>query len=256
MAGKIRGLQIYNKVLSTSEIAQNYYQGNIITDSLIVALDAGNLVSYPGSGTTWAALTGSNNGTLINGPTFNSTNGGSIVFDGTDDYANVPYNATLNLTSQGTISVWINPSTITQGLFAGLVSKASGGSVNLQSYELSWRQVSNAFLAQLCDGNGNYNQLYASLPTVANVWYNIVFTWNGSQLVLYNNGVVIGTLTQTINSQTLVTDLTIGGYTYKGAGGSGEPFNGKIANVHLYNRGLSASEVQQNFNAYRNRFNL
>jgi hypothetical protein len=81
-----------------------------------------------------------------------------------------------------------------------------------------------------------------------------VFTWNGSQLVLYNNGVVIGTTTQTINNQVLATDLTIGGFTYKGAGGSGEPFNGKIANTKLYNRGLTAAEVLQNYQAEQYRF--
>jgi hypothetical protein len=229
---------------------------DLIQDGLILCLDTNDKNSYLGSGTTWTDVAGINNGTLTNGPTFNSADGGSIVFDSTNDYVNVSYNTTLNLTNQGTISVWINPATVSQGWYAGLVAKASGGGTNQQSYELSWRQVSNAFLAQLCDGAGTYNQLYASLPSIANVWYNIVFTWNGSQLVLYNNGVVIGTLTQTINSQTLATDLTIGGYTYKGAGGSDEFFNGKIANVKIHNRGLSATEVIQNYNSQKSRFGL
>ena len=60
---------------------------NIIEDGLVFAVDAANKKSYPGSGTTWADLAGSNNGTLINGPTFDSGNGGSIVFDGTNDYS-------------------------------------------------------------------------------------------------------------------------------------------------------------------------
>jgi|688.fasta_scaffold81874_4 hypothetical protein len=233
-----------------------YGTPTIVTNGLVLYLDAANSISYVSGSTIWRDLSGNNNGTLTNGPTFDSGNGGSIVFDSTDDYVNVPTAANLNLTSQGTISVWINPSTVTQGLFAGLVAKNSGGSVNLQSYTLSWRQVSGAFIAQICNGSGTYDEIFAPLPTVANVWYNIVFTWNGSQLVLYNNSVVIGTTTQTINNQILSTDLTIGGFTYKGAGGGGEPFNGKIANVKIYNKGLSAQEVLQNYNATKYRFNL
>lgn len=184
------------------------------------------------------------------------TSNAQIEFDGTNDYVNVPYNTTQNLTSQGTVSVWIYPFATTQGWYAGLVAKNTGGSVNTQSYELSWRQISNALFAQICDGAGTYNQIYATLPSVANTWYNIVFTWNGSQLNMYNNGTVVGTTTQTINNQVLVTDLTIGGYTYKGAGGAGEYFNGKIANVEIYNRGLTASEVLTNYNALKTRFGI
>jgi len=181
---------------------------------------------------------------------------GEVVFDGTNDYINVPYNSTQNLTSQGTISVWIYPFSVTQGNFAGLVAQCTGGSVNTQAYHLSWRQISGAMYGSICNGSGTYDEIYAALPTVANIWYNIVFTWNGSQLNMYNNSVVIGTTTQTINSQVLATDLTIGGYTYKGAGGAGEYFNGKIANVEIYNRGLSATEIKQNFEAIRDRFGI
>ena len=63
-----------------------FFRGpNIVTDELVLALDAASPRSYPGSGTVWNDLVGSNNGTLTNNPTFDSGNGGSIVFDGTDD---------------------------------------------------------------------------------------------------------------------------------------------------------------------------
>lgn len=70
-----------------------FYRGpHIVTDGLVLALDAANPTSYPGSGTTWRDLSGNNNsGSLVNGPTFNSVNGGSIVFDGSNDYVNIPY---------------------------------------------------------------------------------------------------------------------------------------------------------------------
>ena len=230
----------------------------IVRDSsLVLELDAADKNSYSGSGTTWSDLSGNNySGSLVNGPTFSSANAGSIVFDGTDDYVNVPHNTSQNLTSQGTISAWINPATLTQGSFAGIVAKNTGGTVNTQTYTLSWRQVSERLFGQICNGSGTYNEVFGAFPTVANVWYNIVLTWNGSQLVMYNNGVVISTATQTVNCQILSTDLTIGGYTYKGAGGSGEAFNGKINKVELYNRGLLSQEVLQNYNEQKSRFDL
>jgi hypothetical protein len=230
---------------------------NIVQSGLVLSLDAGNVRSYPGSGTAWKDVSGRNsNGTLTNGTGYSTANKGTLVFDGTNDYVNVPDSPNLNLTNQGTISVWINPATVTQDSYSGLASKSTGGSANQQSYQLSWRQVSNAFFGSICNGSGTYNDLFAPLPTVANVWYNIVFTWNGSQLNIYNNGVVIGTTTQTINNQILATDLTIGGNTYKGAGGGDDTFNGKIASVKLYNRGLTASEILQNFNMTKTRFGL
>ena len=145
---------------------------------------------------------------------------------------------------------------ITNSLNANIVAKNTGGAVNQQSYTLSWRQVSGVLFGQICDGIGTYNEVYGSFPTVANAWYHIVFTWNGSQLVMYNNGVAVGTTTQTINNQVLSTDVTIGGYTYKGAGGADEYFNGKIGDVRIYNIGLSATQVSTIYTAGRSRYGL
>jgi hypothetical protein len=254
IAGDVAKIQMFNSYLTAAQSKQLYFGSPIVTDGLVFAVDANNIVSYPKSGTAWYNLTGSNIGTLINGPTFNQENGGSIKFDGTDDYVNVPSATNLDLTSQGTVSTWINPATVTQGLFTGLVARNTGGSVNQQSYQLSWRQVSGGLYGAICDGSGTYNEVLASFPSIANAWYNIVFTWNGSLVSMYTNGVLSAQTTQTINNQVLNTDLTIGGYTYKGAGGSGEPFNGKISNVKLYNRGLTAAEIQQNYQAEQYRF--
>jgi hypothetical protein len=190
----------------------------------------------------------------VSSVSFDST--GQPTFDGTNDYINVLSNSSLNLTSTGTVSVWINPNSLTQGSYANLVGRNTGGSVNQQSYTLSWRQVSNGIFGQICNGNGTYNELTTSFPTQSGVWYNVVLTWDGSNVKLFLNGEQANSITQTINCQVLNTDLTIGGFTYKGAGGNAEYFNGKIANVQMYNIGLSAQEVQQNYNAYKNRFNL
>jgi hypothetical protein len=260
MDGQMSSVRFYTRALTQQEVLQNYYAGLqrfIPTDGLVLSLDAQNTNLYAISPTTAYDVSGNNNnGTLINGVQYVGDGDGSWKFDGTDDYMNVSHNTSLNLTSQGTISTWINPAVLTQGWYANIVAKNTGGSVNQQSYTLSWRQVSGVLFGQICNGSGTYNEVYGSFPTVANVWYNIVFTWNGSQLVMYNNGVVVGTSTQTINNQVLVTDLTIGGYTYKGAGGGDEYFNGKISQTYIYNRGLTQAEVTTMYNATKSRYGL
>jgi hypothetical protein len=251
----------YSRELSAAEVLQNYYAGLqrfIPTNGLVLWLDGTNTNTRVITPTTAIDMSGNDyNGAFINGTTLNHRDGGTVFnFDGTNDYINVAHDTSQNLTSQGTISSWINPAILTQGWYAGIVAKNTGGAVNQQSYTLSWRQVSGGILGQICNGDGTYNEVYASFPTVANVWYNIVFTWNGSQLVMYNNGVVAGTTTQTINNQILSTDITIGGYTYKGAGGGDEYFNGKIGDVRIYNRGLTATEVLTIYTAGRSRYGL
>jgi len=90
----------------------------IVTSGLVLALDAADKLSYRGSGTTWRDLSGnSNKGTLTNGPTFSEGNMGSISFDGTNDYVNVPYNSILNTPNGATYEVWIKPTVATTGTF-------------------------------------------------------------------------------------------------------------------------------------------
>jgi hypothetical protein len=85
----------------------------IVTSGLVMNLDAGFTPSYPRQGTTWYDVSGNDyNGALTNGPTFNSANGGSIVFDGVDDYANNSNPSSLQ-NQNLTVSMWIKPSTAT-----------------------------------------------------------------------------------------------------------------------------------------------
>ena len=96
---------------------------SIITQGLVLALDAADRNSYPGTGTAWTDLSGNgNNGTLTNGPTYNSANGGSIVFDGSNDYVNFSYNSSLNIGGLNiTLSSWVRPTS--------LVNLNSGGGI-------------------------------------------------------------------------------------------------------------------------------
>lgn len=218
----------------------------IVTSGLVLNLDAANTKSYPGSGTSWTDLSGNNNtGTLTNGPTFSSANNGQIVFDGTNDYVNITVGPTspLKITNNITVSVWFynsswKESNIIQGGGYGFIFW-TGTSIYGAAYDgkIIWgkQQTTNQVIS---------NNTYSGL---LNVWYNIVGTYNGTTLRLYYNGVLDK---EQNNSFTFdVSECTIG----TGIDGT---FNGRISNVNVFNRVLTQSEIQQNFNALRGRFGV
>ena len=218
-------------------------QGNIVTNGLVLNLDAANPRSYapPFNGTTWTDLSGnSNNGTLTNGPTFNSGNGGSIVFDGVDDSCNISCNFT-GFTGI-TVNVWYysntNSSTaLTRSLGNGFIFHFRGAgfylvdSSNTVSGYLGWNTPPSGF-----------------------GWIMLTGTWDGITMKLYQNGNKQTTERNFTGTGTLrnMTSINLGYYF-----NSLQPWtNGNISNFQLYNRALSASEVLQNFNSTRARFGV
>ena len=182
-------------------------------------------------GSTWTDLTGrGNNGTLTNGPTYNSSNGGSIVFDGVDDYVNC---GTPSIgTGKITVNAWVK---INAGsLFQHIVDSASN----------SWH------LAILNDNrpyfyNGStYHQSSQILST--STWYMLTGV-QSSTLDIYVNGVLSQSLASNLNVTT--NNVIIGAYQ-----GASRPFNGNISNTQIYNRALTAAEIQQNYNATKTRY--
>jgi len=223
---------------------------SIVTDGLVVHLDAGNSASYPGSGATWFDLiTNSNNGT-ISGATYDSANGGSLSFDGMNDGVSVPgTNLSLN---QMTISSWNYSTNYNQNGF--MFEKTTNGTVNTQ-YSLFYNATGNNAIYYRTFGLSSQD-LFVDTTTagvVNNQWNNIVATFDGSQKKIYVNGVlratqnVTGTVTQ--NST---------GLAYIGIYGNfgGYPFNGNIASTQIYNKALTASEITQNFDALKGRYGL
>ena len=215
----------------------------IVTDGLVFAVDAANYESYPGSGTTWSDLVDSNNGTLTNGPTFDSANGGSIVFDGVNDYV---IGNTLNIgggsgTSQS-YSIWFNTTTTsgTDGLFFWAVFEGIG--------------VSNGEILIQTQGDNSLGD-FSPTPTAAtNTWYNAVFNFNqGISYECWINGISYGTAITSDTSPAPSLGYLVGaGY----ASAISRFFTGKISNILCYNRALSSSEVLHNYNALKGRFGL
>jgi hypothetical protein len=222
----------------------SYFNGpKIVNDGLVLCLDAANSKSYIGSGTSWNDLSGNNNnGTLINGPTYTSSFGGGIVFDGVDDYATVsnPLNQS-NLSQEWTVNAWFSlsssPSNNAQYLVEGLNSGVAP----------DW--YTNGPLLYLNGGANDY-YTYSNLGSIIGGGImNLTYRFKNSDgtRTIYKNSVnATGSgpnNTSTPSGQGVNFRI---GYTMKG-------------NIHLlqiYNRVLSDAEVLQNYNANKGRYNL
>lgn len=216
------------------------YNPRIVTDGLVLLLDAGNTKSYPGTGTTWTDLSGQgNDGTLVNGPTFSSTDGGSIVFDGSNDYAPIGTSQFPFGASAGTLSGWARTNTISAG-FSWIVSY---GTASASQARFLGIKNSTFFF-------GGYGDDVAISGVPLNTWFNMVGVFDGANASLYINGVLE-------SGPTAKSWSTLAGSAQLGRQVNGsEYWEGNIAQVSIYNKALSESEVQQNFNALRGRFGI
>ena len=225
---------------------------DIIEDGLVLCLDAGNRGSYPASGTVWTDLASTDNGTLTNGPTFNSANGGSIVFDGVNDYVGVN-NENIKPTTGITQECWLKVTGIVQ-VFIGL--QYGNGTSN--SYALWWGETGTNSWNAGVNIAGTFRVINFVAPWPINRWFNFAHTYNGSEQRMYYNGALLAFESRTgpIVYDNLNTTITIGG-DFNGTGyntGLVAPVNGNISIVRIYNRGLSQAEVRQNYNATKGRF--
>ncbi len=215
---------------------------NIIEDGLILSIDAANKKSYPGSGTTWKDLAGSNNLTLTNGPTFDSANGGSFLFDGTNETAP----GSINLTPANiTLSFWIKRTHPSSGNWG------AWGNYNLCNgcYNKGVIVYGDNGLMKATIGQWNNNVLSFDCPQ--NTVVNVTFTYDGTTQKLYKDGSLED------SSSSSAIDYTGGVNTYWGLDeGGAYLYQGYFYNQYLYNRALSSDEILQNYNALKPRFNL
>ena len=211
----------------------------IVTDGLVLALDAGNTKSYPGSGTAWTDTVGGNTGTLTNGPTYSSDNGGSIVFDGSNDYIQLPTNSNLTLTGDFTYETWLL--TDVQG-GSKHVWKGSTGNTTLQF-------TNNASPDQLIYySNGTGTQQYG--VTSNDTWSHVVLTKSGNTVTGYLNGSQAWTNTPGSSETHDFSGGRIGSRHTQ----NGYYWDGKMSVIRIYNKALTASEVEQNYNALKGRY--
>jgi len=220
------------------------YYGGIVTNGLVLALDAAKRDSYPGSGTTWNDISGNgNNGTLTNGPTFNSADGGSIVFDGVNDRVNLT--SSPNLTNNFSISIWTRITTTTPGHMFGFY--VSSSPFNGWALACSFNPVNSGTL-NFWDGTAWRN---SGINISDSLLRYITVTINNTNLIsFYINGVF------NISVQGSNIPLYVGNKTIGSRSDGLTPLKGNIYNTQLYNRDLSATEILQNYNATKGRYGL
>jgi hypothetical protein len=227
------------------------YSPRVVTDGLVLYLDAANQYSYVSGSTSWNDISrGGNNGTLVNGPTYSSANGGSIVFDGTNDYSDINNSSLPSGSGSHTLSTWI----FKQGdnTSNGWVSLATWGTNNNNQKRMIFVSSQSSLGNKIYTGfyNNDYNW---GTGITNNVWTHLSWIFDGSTEAIYLNGVLYGIHAVSSVNTVLGVNHSIGGY-FDGTFIS--YYNGRISNFSIYNRALSATEVLQNYNATKTRFGL
>ena len=231
------------------------YIGDVVKNGLVLYLDAASSKSYPGSGTNWVDLTGNgNDGTLTNGPTFSSENKGSIGFDGGDDLIEIPYTPSANITGLNlTLSCWIRASTVANSnAGAGLIVRGSGQNDGLYEMLLLPSGSKNYAFFRMYQVGNYWPKL---TPIELNTYYHICCVYDNGTARNYINGVQEGTgsvMNSNIvgGSSAVINKLRVGNRFSDGTA----RFSGRMSQVQIYNRALSAAEILENYNATKGRF--
>jgi len=226
---------------------------SIVIDGLRFCLDAANTKSYPGSGTTWTDISGKNHdGTLTNGPTFSSDNGGCIVFDGANDHIGMLGTATdlgINDTSSSfSFSVWFKTGVTSE--------KYMFDNFDGNTQDISCRLDGGKLELYLRGSSGGIVNAVRYGSYTLNAWNNAVYNFDSSTspdtFTAYVNGINTGTSTSHFSGNfESGSNFRIG---MRPAGGG--QFSGRIACAMLYNKSLTEAEVKQNYNALKGRFGL
>jgi hypothetical protein len=228
-------------------MATQYANGKIVTDGLVLSLNAADRNSYPGSGTTWTDMSGNgNNGTLTNGPTFSSANGGAIVFDGTNDYvATAGISATV---SELTIATWLFVTEPQPNEYSSIVFSRSGNITGLHFLGIAFG--GNGYkLSYTYNGSG---YTWGGAPAVTpSVWNSVTLVFRSTGAFFYINGQFSASDLASLAATNLAA-LQIG----RDSGTFGRYYKGNLATTQIYNRALSASEITQNYNAQKSRYGL
>jgi hypothetical protein len=248
--GRINSNLVYNRALSATEVLQNYYQGTIVTDSLLLLLDASNLVSYPGTGSTWKnLLNGGSNGTLNGSAVYNSIAGGSIEFNGptTFDYVTVSDTVTHKTGQDFSYECWVYFTNLS-GFDKTIVGKV-GCNIGLLQAGTSMGMTVFGPNGPCEAGNTHYTA-YGTANT--NVWEHWIGTYEvGVGIKTYKNGVLVNSAVVTGNIGNYPDTLFIGGSI-----NANYSMDGYIQSAKTYSECLNQLEVSQNFNANKSRFGL
>ena len=227
----------------------------VVTDGLVLYLDAANQRSYPKSGTTWSDLAGTNDGTLNNMENnFDPANKGSLSFDGGDDYIQINNAHTLINSLDITVCIWINQNSIhSDATFNNSINLFEIPSVarigEASSFYLTLRNSTVTFRYQR---TVNAAQLSPSASQEINIWRNYTGTSSSTGISLYKDGQFLGANSST--NSFAAFDVNKNGVRLGSTGLYGKYYNGQIGLFQMYNRALTGDEVRQNYLATRGRY--
>lgn len=212
----------------------------IVTSGLVLSLDAGDKNSYPGSGTAWYDVSGNGYiGTLTNGPTFSSDNGGNLVFDGTNDYIDLNTNNIITGTNPFTFEAFykVTNTSVNAELFGNYGVSYTSNTIWISGRYGVYINTTVPYFQGYPLGAGTYHMAFTRTSVGA--------------CVLYKNGIVDGTATST-------TSISVGQNFRIGSdvNGIGEVFGGNLYSLKVYNIALTTTEIQQNYKALKTRFGL
>ena len=222
------------------------YSPKIVTDGLVLALDAGNTKSYPGSGTTWYDRSGNNYDSTLYGTTSYADGALDLgTSNHTTNYILLPDEVMSGITNF-TVSLWLYPHNIDQ---LSCVWHASVGGGN--DFSIEWFPTYIQTLFTVTYSTFNWTRTDGE-------WYNIVFNRNGSNMGLHINGVSFGTQTCPTTTLNITGAIVLGQEQDAVQGGfsATQCYKGKYSHVTMYNQSLETSEIQQNYNALKGRFGL
>lgn len=234
----------------------------IVTDGLVLCLDAANRKSYPGSGSTWYDLSGNGNHATLNGTNFISDHLGCINIDGTDDYISIPSSSSLQMTDQITLISVFSPDAFSANkarLFDTYGnSGATGSSFALKMGTVADYKDISFFLMQSGSGFYEIKRTLSVLSSINDV-YHVVARWRKSDGTsdIFINGVkqtsysVSNSFTNTLG--TLNNPITIGKLEYSPTDIYGDQ---QVYSSLIYNRYLSDNEISQTYNALKGRYGL
>jgi hypothetical protein len=246
-SGSFGEVKIFNRALSATEVLQNYNatkkrylpEENIVTNGLIFNLDAANPSSYAGTGNTAFDLSGFGNTTsLVNGTGFTATSGGSLYFDGTNDTAITTFTWPNNFTVDITFKLYAN-----SGYFYSRIISTG----NNDEFEFAVGQNNGLYEIKLLVAGWVNTSQYITPDTIET--YTITRSLSTSNI--YRNGVLIFT---TSVATTVASSLNINLACRHSNQGQNTKID--IYNFKIYNKVLSATEIAQNFNALRGRYNI
>ena len=209
--------------------------------SLKLFIDAGNPLSYSGSGTTVTDLIGTQNATLINGVGYSASNGGYFTMNGTNQYVDLSNNTTIRPTAARTISGWFY-------INSGVGMLYSDGNLNANLDTVTFWQDSSLFYTVI--GNSSTAQTKTSAKLTNATWVYVTLRFNGTTLELYFNNVLQYSIAQTvIPTNTSTIPAKIGTYN-----STGYFLNGRCSMLKIFNEYRNTSDMTADFNLYKSRY--